>query len=1607
MATEHVIGLALPHSARAADDFQVSVFLTPKLTADAAPQPLSTFEIFPHWAKALLSAGKVELSDQAGVIECTPVFDPLRPDVWDALFPGDTPVGVNAVPDWDSRHWRTFDAQRVHDLGKVVGLLSAMGSPVDPPLPSTHPLTPSLLATLREFHALSGRTGPGRIDDETLTEVLDEVIGEGTDKAGITQLPFDDASNSMFATLAFLHQARRYYDRPESKTAYRGTPDGEAPPALDPPKPEFHERVASVGDHPRMLRMLGLVIDLKVADVARLKKARWLRAVVSAGLDGATVVGAAPRVRCQATADAALVTVPATGEWVQGALAIGDVDRFAVLDADADGTALKTEQYLRVLPRLLASQANIEPVDAASPALRSSGFTVARKEQATTLFDRIGRQKTLEASLAAGSAAAVPELMTEDVARGMRIEVWDDTTKIWRSLHARHSTATVEGLGGPLDLGDGHGFIQSAPAEQSPATEATPEPPINVHEAMFGWEGWSLSVPKPGKRVPVDATADEPEDPPTTASPGAPHPVSFAHWLIDHTLPRLRYGRDYAFRAWLVDLAGNVRPAALPAAPAAGGGGGAGPGAAPGAGPGRALGARGRFRPGIDDGGLNRRIELPDRARGQVQKTLSDELAADVAARAQGAGLSRLKGVGSGLERIAAREVAEPTEVLPAKRPPVLSRSDRAKLRTEIRAALGTAATLGDELAEGIADGLSGGALASRAAAVTETVRSSFAEAAANAPRGGSAFMATVASDPAAYTDVVGTQLGAVGGVFDTGVLLPDVTLALKTVSELRPYLRWDPVSPPALVARARYSEGESQRVLIIRSGVTQDAGTLGVTVTDPASYLAEVMAADPSTAFTSSSQRHLVPPKTSQLQAEQHEAFDAMVAEGPAGVTRALAAALRENGTLYDLDVADLTSPGVRTPVSGVSLVVDPSVDPADVVTLPIPQGEAPPAGQYVVHDVDDLVLPYLPDPLARGVSIVFPDATISPALPLPFGIEGFTADYEVDAEGWPLVRPIRLTLTDGETPRVDAADRVIDFSLPPGTTQRFRLSSCLAPKALSVLGMWRSWPQVIQSHPLIREAARDGYLWSLTPKENLLLVHATPRPIAAPRPVNVRALRPADATFTYLWGGVHVHGASTEQLTAEASWTEFTDDLGQAMWEATPSRGAAFTTRVTPHERLGILFAPLPQGDLDWPGDPSIRIHGVRHDFGDTKHRVVDYRFRASTRFREYFPPSLLSPGAGAAEFDDGSSTVSALLRVSVPSSARPQPPVVHSVVPLFRWSHDDPTLAEAPEPDAGTVQAGQPIAERHTRRAGVRIYLERPWFSSGEDELLGVLVQSGAQPGPGGYSLWAQDPIWVGNSFDDPHIPPLSLIDFWRAEGSDDVWQPGEPVARGVNLLLPTGVDTDRTYRASVLGYRPQYSQERRKWFVDVALNPGIVVWPFIRLAVARYQPASIANAELSAPVLCDFVQVPPERAATVSRLDERGVRVVVTGPITHRPMAGGHATDVEHIVQNRVLVARLQEADPELAGDLGWITRDSVQLDLLSYQAAQHIAAWGASLAGTGSIPLRRPGPGASQWRVTVEEWERFPGDPATGTSIGIAAPPPVWEQRLVFADEVYL
>ena len=102
-------------------------------------------------------------------------------------------------------------------------------------------------------------------------------------------------------------------------------------------------------------------------------------------------------------------------------------------------------------------------------------------------------------------------------------------------------------------------------------------------------------------------------------------------------------------------------------------------------------------------------------------------------------------------------------------------------------------------------------------------------------------------------------------------------------------------------------------------------------------------------------------------------------------------------------------------------------------------------------------------------------------------------------------------------------------------------------------------------------------------------------------------------------------------------------------------------------------------------------------------------------------------------------------------------------------------------------------------------------------------------------------------------------------------------------------------------------------------------------------------------------------------------------------------------------HRVVVARLQRHDPAIPTDLGWQTVATEELSVRGFGRNVFEAAWVGELEAPEELPLRTPGENA-EWRVTVEEWERLKGDPED-----LADPhsPPVWEQRLIYADEILL
>src|SRR5690606_9014248 len=182
--------------------------------------------------------------------------------------------------------------------------------------------------------------------------------------------------------------------------------------------------------------------------------------------------------------------------------------------------------------------------------LRSIGYSLAR----------IGRDRALEGQVARPQAFAAvdddgvtpgPDLAYDDVVRGVRLEVWDDGSGRWHSVHERRVSVVAGGVPVLDDVAD-TGFLQLTGLTRAESG------PYHLHEVFVGWDGWSLSAPRPGKVVVLDedgeeAVVDEPPGDP------ASH-VEVRTRVAPGTLPRLRYGRRYSFRVRGVDLAGNSVP---------------------------------------------------------------------------------------------------------------------------------------------------------------------------------------------------------------------------------------------------------------------------------------------------------------------------------------------------------------------------------------------------------------------------------------------------------------------------------------------------------------------------------------------------------------------------------------------------------------------------------------------------------------------------------------------------------------------------------------------------------------------------------------------------------------------------------------------------------------------------------------------------------------------------------------------------------------------------------------------------------------------------------------------------------------------------------------
>lgn len=559
---------------------------------------------------------------------------------------------------------------------------------------------------------------------------------------------------------------------------------------------------------------------------------------------------------------------------------------------------------------------------------------------------------------------------------------------------------------------------------------------------------------------------------------------------------------------------------------------------------------------------------------------------------------------------------------------------------------------------------------------------------------------------------------------------------------------------------------------------------------------------------------RHLFPPKATQRLAETHGVFDA--AFGPrataADRARALAIAVNEQGSLTDPAVPDPADPARKVAQPGVRVVTNVGAPPAQS-TLPLAADAQLRAGEYVAFDSDAPLTPYLADPAAAGAAVIGAPGRTEPAIALFGGAR------------WPDARPGQLIARAGTagatTIKLGADGRgLVEVTVPPAAELSVRVSSALRADRLDAFGVPAGKPRI---------TAANGLNAALSPAEGVVLVHAVSKPLGPLTVDTASGLgRTKGSTVVPLDGALTCHGPSTVRVDLEARWDEIYDDTTSPTVRtekrtatATPLTIAASTTK-TP-----------------WKSTLA---------FGDTLRRDIELVPIGASRYREYFTPQQLEPRVGTGR------------KVIVPNAGRPPQLRIHSVFPTFRWTRED-------RPD------GSYFSERHT--AGVRVYLERPWLTTGVGEQLGVVTFVSAAAGTAAENTRTWDAVtrWAGDPLAGAVPSGAGALD------ATLVANPATP-PRQVRLQEPgLGPEADNI---RVTGVEVRFDAERRLWYADVDLKLFAQPNPFIRLALVRYQPESLVDCHVSRVVLTEPIPLPPGRKVHVlPTTDGVSLRVIVKG------------------------------------------------------------------------------------------------------------------------------
>ena len=636
-------------------------------------------------------------------------------------------------------------------------------------------------------------------------------------------------------------------------------------------------------------------------------------------------------------------------------------------------------------------------------------------------------------------------------------------------------------------------------------------------------------------------------------------------------------------------------------------------------------------------------------------------------------------------------------------------------------------------------------------------------------------------------------------------------------------YKRFEPITSPIILLGNHLKDGESLEHLVIRSNF--DQSTEEYENDHPLS----------NQIFDESSTRHLLPPKNSQLMAECHGKFD-----------NALGANAQVAKQMYDFIISRES------------------------------HFEFGANGKDKVYQQNDVEVIYLPDPMGAGVSLFlaegYEDSHTQDFDTRLFSffsnneLTGKNTNISIGEDEWHSGKSMRIKLTEGpRAAKWDSGNRILNIAMPKGQRTRIKFSTWW--RAKDIEEMSAIWDMLKSENPSnlheLKKIAEEGRHWMISPGRELELVHAVQQPVEAPEIEKIRGDRNYDQTSSHIHTNIQVHGNSTIKLDIQARWKEIIDLPHHVAPEWHDKSGEINDVEVDYYNEIikrGFFSEDQPKPKKGAPLQVqaiSIKNKALLQQFEDTRHRRISYKAIGASRYQDYFDGLIkqdkLPVSRESIPFED----------VIIPSSARPHKPEVEYIIPTFEWRKGETANAK-----------------RHRRLGGgLRIYLNRPWFSSGENEKLAIVLPGShsnqspsktlAMPGGGlntNLTHWGVDPIKLSRPGKAFHPSPSQFR---------------------LAPHLDTGVayPSHDSYKVNVAAYPVEFDKERKLWFCDLAIDHGQMYFPFIKLALARYQQHSVRKSGtdvcLSEIVLADFIQLVPERICTINfKKDDLNTKFTIT-------------------------------------------------------------------------------------------------------------------------------